>query len=108
VATELAQRDNARPVIVHVDERIVAKGGGDIHADEAGIQAADGWAGRARLGPTTLLLRRKGSSGTCAIEFHTSGRSYVGSTPPAGALLLLPQLSGPVDCHRAAPIRPTH
>jgi nucleotide-binding universal stress UspA family protein len=40
MATELAQRDNARLVIVHVDERIVGKGGGDIHADEAGIQAS--------------------------------------------------------------------
>jgi nucleotide-binding universal stress UspA family protein len=39
LAVELAQRDNARIVIVHVDERIAGKGGGDIHADEASIQA---------------------------------------------------------------------
>ena len=39
VATELAKRDGAKIVIVHVDERIVGKGGGDIHADEAAIQA---------------------------------------------------------------------
>ena len=39
LAVELAQRDNASIVIVHVDERIVGKGGGDIHADEASIQA---------------------------------------------------------------------
>ena len=40
LAIELAQRDSAKVVIVHVDERIVGKGGGDIHADEAEIQAA--------------------------------------------------------------------
>ena len=39
LAVELAKRDSARIVIVHVDERIVGKGGGDIHADEAEIQA---------------------------------------------------------------------
>jgi nucleotide-binding universal stress UspA family protein len=38
LAVELAQRDNAKIVIVHVDERIVGKGGGDIHADEPEIQ----------------------------------------------------------------------
>ena len=40
MATELALRDSARLVIVHVDERIAARGGGDIHPDEAEIQAA--------------------------------------------------------------------
>ena len=39
IATELAKRDNAKIVLVHVDERIVGKGGGDVHADEASIQA---------------------------------------------------------------------
>ena len=40
LVAELAQRDNAKVVVVHVDERIVGKGGGDIHADESQIQAA--------------------------------------------------------------------
>ena len=40
LATELAKRDSAKVVIVHVDERTVGKGGGDIHADESEIQAA--------------------------------------------------------------------
>jgi nucleotide-binding universal stress UspA family protein len=39
LAVELAQRDNAKIVIVHVDERIVGKGGGDIRPDEPDIQA---------------------------------------------------------------------
>jgi nucleotide-binding universal stress UspA family protein len=38
IAVELAKRDGAKVVIVHVDERIVGKGGGDIHADEAQVQ----------------------------------------------------------------------
>ena len=37
---ELAKRDGAKVVIVHVDERIVGKGGGDVHPDENQIQAA--------------------------------------------------------------------
>ena len=40
MATELAQRDSARIVIVHIDERIAGKAGGDIHPDEAAIRAA--------------------------------------------------------------------
>jgi nucleotide-binding universal stress UspA family protein len=40
VATELALRDGARVVLVHVDERIAGKAGGDIRPDEAAIQAA--------------------------------------------------------------------
>lgn len=39
VAVELAKRDNAKLVLAHVDERIVGKGGGDIHPDEDQIQA---------------------------------------------------------------------
>lgn len=39
LAVELAQRDGARIVIVHVEERIAGKGGGDVHADEDLIQA---------------------------------------------------------------------
>jgi nucleotide-binding universal stress UspA family protein len=39
MAVELAKRDGAKLVIVHIDERIVGKGGGDIHLDEAEIQA---------------------------------------------------------------------
>ena len=39
VAVELAKRDGAKLVLAHVDERIVAKGGGDIHFDEQEIQA---------------------------------------------------------------------
>jgi nucleotide-binding universal stress UspA family protein len=39
-ALELAQRDSARMVIVHVDERTLGKGGGDVRADEGEIQAA--------------------------------------------------------------------
>jgi nucleotide-binding universal stress UspA family protein len=39
LAVELAKRDQAKVVIVHVDERIVGKGGGDIHVDEPQIQA---------------------------------------------------------------------
>ncbi len=38
-AVELAKRDGAKLVIAHIEERIVGKGGGDIHADEAEIQA---------------------------------------------------------------------
>jgi nucleotide-binding universal stress UspA family protein len=39
LAVQLAQRDSAKIVIVHIDERIPTKGGGDVHADEAAIQA---------------------------------------------------------------------
>lgn len=39
LATDLAKRDQSKVVIVHVDERIVGKGGGDIHVDEPQIQA---------------------------------------------------------------------
>jgi nucleotide-binding universal stress UspA family protein len=38
MASELALRNNARLVIVHVDERIAGKAGGDVHPDEAEIQ----------------------------------------------------------------------
>jgi nucleotide-binding universal stress UspA family protein len=38
-AVELAKRDGAKLVIAHAEERIVGKGGGDIHADEDQIQA---------------------------------------------------------------------
>ena len=38
-ATELARRDNARIVIAHVEERIVGKGGGPLHADEEEVVA---------------------------------------------------------------------
>jgi len=40
VAIELAKRDGARLVLAHVDERVLAKGGGDIRADEKEVQAA--------------------------------------------------------------------
>lgn len=39
IAVELAKRDDAKIVLAHVDERIVGKGGGDIHPDEQQIQA---------------------------------------------------------------------
>ena len=39
VAVELAKRDGAKLVLAHVDERVVAKGGGDIHFDEQEIQS---------------------------------------------------------------------
>lgn len=39
IATELAKRDDAKVVLAHIDERIVGKGGGDIHPDEDQIQA---------------------------------------------------------------------
>ncbi len=39
VAVDLAKRDGAKVVLAHVDERIAAKGSGDIHADEQEIQA---------------------------------------------------------------------
>jgi nucleotide-binding universal stress UspA family protein len=39
VGIELARRDDARIVIAHIEERIVAKGGGPIHATEDEIQA---------------------------------------------------------------------
>lgn len=39
IAVELAKRDDAKIVLAHVDERIVGKGGGDIHPDEEQIQA---------------------------------------------------------------------
>src|SRR5581483_4382147 len=38
-AVELAKRDGARIVIAHVEEDIVGKGGGPIHATEDEIQA---------------------------------------------------------------------
>jgi nucleotide-binding universal stress UspA family protein len=38
-ALELAKRDNARIVIAHIEEDIVGKGGGPIHATEDEIQA---------------------------------------------------------------------
>src|SRR5512145_2418472 len=39
VAVDLARRDEARLVVVHVEEEIVGKGGGPIHATEDEIQA---------------------------------------------------------------------
>ena len=39
LAVELARRDDARIVIAHVEERIVGKGGGPLHANEDQIQA---------------------------------------------------------------------
>ncbi len=39
LAVELANRDNAKLVIAHVEEDIVGKGGGPIHATEDEIQA---------------------------------------------------------------------
>lgn len=39
LAVELARRDRARLVVVHVEEEIVGKGGGPIHATEDEIQA---------------------------------------------------------------------
>jgi nucleotide-binding universal stress UspA family protein len=39
IAVELAQRDNAKIVIAHIEERIVGKGGGPLHADEEQIAA---------------------------------------------------------------------
>ena len=39
VAVELAKRDEAKLVLAHIDERVVAKGGGDVHIDEPEIQA---------------------------------------------------------------------
>jgi nucleotide-binding universal stress UspA family protein len=39
IATELAKRDEAKLVLAHIDERIVGKGGGDVHPDEDQIQA---------------------------------------------------------------------
>jgi nucleotide-binding universal stress UspA family protein len=38
-AVELARRDNAKIVIAHVEERIIGKGGGPLHADEDQIVA---------------------------------------------------------------------
>lgn len=40
MAIELAKRDSAKLVLAHIDERVVAKGGGDIRADEKEVQAA--------------------------------------------------------------------
>jgi nucleotide-binding universal stress UspA family protein len=37
-AKELAKRDQAKLVIAHVDERIIGKGGGPLHADEEDIK----------------------------------------------------------------------
>jgi nucleotide-binding universal stress UspA family protein len=39
LATELAQHDQAAIVIVHIEERIVGKGGGPLRADEEDIKA---------------------------------------------------------------------
>jgi nucleotide-binding universal stress UspA family protein len=39
LATELAQHDQAAILIVHVEERIVGKGGGPLRADEDEIKA---------------------------------------------------------------------
>lgn len=39
LAVELARRDNANIVIAHVEERIIGKGGGPLHADEEQIVA---------------------------------------------------------------------
>ena len=39
LAMELAKRDNAKLVIAHVEEDIIGKGGGPIHATEDEIQA---------------------------------------------------------------------
>ena len=39
VATGLAQRDEAELVIAHVEDRILGKGGGPLHADEDEIKA---------------------------------------------------------------------
>lgn len=38
-AVELARRDNAKVVIAHVEERILGKGGGPLHADEEEVVA---------------------------------------------------------------------
>lgn len=38
-AVELARRDNAKIVIAHVEERILGKGGGPLHADEEEVVA---------------------------------------------------------------------
>jgi nucleotide-binding universal stress UspA family protein len=39
LATELAQHDQAAIVIVHIEERVVGKGGGPLRADEEDIKA---------------------------------------------------------------------
>jgi nucleotide-binding universal stress UspA family protein len=39
VAAELAKRDNAKLVIAHIEEDVIGKGGGPIHATEDEIQA---------------------------------------------------------------------
>lgn len=39
VAIELARRDGAKVVIAHVEEKLAAKGGPDVHFDEDEIQA---------------------------------------------------------------------
>ncbi len=39
LAVELAKRDGAEIVIVHVEEKLAAKGGPDVHAEEREIQA---------------------------------------------------------------------
>ena len=38
IAMELAKRDNARLVLVHVEEWIAAKGGAPLHANEEEIR----------------------------------------------------------------------
>ncbi len=40
IAAELAKRDSAKLVLVHVDERTVGKGGGDIRAGDEEIREA--------------------------------------------------------------------
>ena len=39
-AVELARGDGAMLVLAHVEERIIGKGGGPLHADEQEVQAA--------------------------------------------------------------------
>jgi nucleotide-binding universal stress UspA family protein len=39
LAVELAKRDNAKLVLAHVEEDVIGKGGGPIHATEDEIQA---------------------------------------------------------------------
>jgi nucleotide-binding universal stress UspA family protein len=40
IVTELAKGDNARVVIVHVDEWLAAKGGAEVNADEDDVKTA--------------------------------------------------------------------
>ena len=39
LAAELAKRDGAALVLIHVTEHVIGKGGGDLHVDEAEIKA---------------------------------------------------------------------